>query len=238
MKYALALASLVAAVSAHYTFDVLVVDGQETSSWQYIRENTRAEKYMPTKFINSPSITPLDSDFTCNEGANTNAGKTEVATVAAGSELAMKLAYGARIQHPGPAQVYMSKAPGDVKDYDGSGDWFKIYQDTVCTPGVELTEGGWCSWDKDRISFKIPASTPPGQYLVRAEHIALHGAHGGEAEFYYSCAQVEVTGSGSGEPSPVVKIPGVYAQDDEAVNFSVWGATDYPLIPGPEVWSG
>ena len=25
-------------------------------------------------------------------------------------------------------QIYMSKAPGDVRDYDGSGDWFKVYQ--------------------------------------------------------------------------------------------------------------
>jgi hypothetical protein len=132
----------------------------------------------------------------------------------------------------------MSLAPGNVVDYDGSGDWFKIYQDTVCTQTGDLAHGGWCSWDTDRITFDIPASTPPGQYLVRAEHIGLHGAHVGEAEFYYSCAQVEVTGSGNGLPGPMVKIPGVYGQDDEAVNFSVYGASDYPFIPGPEVWSG
>lgn len=138
----------------------------------------------------------------------------------------------------GPSQVYMSKAPGNVVEYDGSGDWFKIFQDTVCQSDVELTQGGWCTWDKDRVTFTIPANTPPGQYLVRAEHIGLHGAHNGEAEFYYSCAQVEVTGSGSGSPGPLVKIPGVYGQNDEAVNFSVYGAYEYPFIPGPEVWSG
>ncbi|KAJ5975508.1 hypothetical protein N7481_009215 [Penicillium waksmanii] len=29
------------------------------------------------------------------------------------------------IQHPGPILAYMSKAPGDVREYDGSEDWFK-----------------------------------------------------------------------------------------------------------------
>ncbi len=28
--------------------------------------------------------------------------------------------------HDGPAAVYMSKANGDVREYDGSGDWFKV----------------------------------------------------------------------------------------------------------------
>lgn len=100
MKSVVALSALAAIASAHYTFDVLVINGQQSAGWQYIRENTRAEKYMPTKFINSPSITPLDNDFRCNEGSFTNAGKTQVAAVAAGSELSMKLAYGATMQHP------------------------------------------------------------------------------------------------------------------------------------------
>ena len=54
-----------------------------------------------------------------------------------------------------------------------------------------------------------------------------------------SCAQVKVTGGGSGTPGPTVKIPGVYKQDDAAVNFSIWGSqTEYNLIPGPQVWTG
>ena len=30
----------------------------------------------------------------------------------------------------GPGAVYLSKAPGDVREYDGSGDWFKIDERT------------------------------------------------------------------------------------------------------------
>ena len=52
----------------------------------------------------------------------------------------------------------------------------------------------------------------PGDYLVRVEHIGLHvaGTKGG-AQFYISCGQLEVTGSGSGSLSPTVKFPYVFA---------------------------
>ncbi|KAJ5648794.1 glycosyl hydrolase family 61-domain-containing protein [Penicillium longicatenatum] len=48
--------------------------------------------------------------------------------VKAGDTIGFGLDFGATIQHPAPMQVYLSKAPGDVKDYDGSGDWFKVYE--------------------------------------------------------------------------------------------------------------
>lgn len=28
--------------------------------------------------------------------------------------------------HDGPATAYLSKAPGELNDYEGDGDWFKI----------------------------------------------------------------------------------------------------------------
>ena len=49
------------------------------------------------------------------------------------------------------------------------------------------------------------------RYLVRSEHIALHGASNvGGAQIYISCAQINVTGGGSGKPSPLVAFPGAY----------------------------
>jgi len=32
------------------------------------------------------------------------------------------------VTHDGPLNIWLSKAPGDVKDYDGSGDWAKIME--------------------------------------------------------------------------------------------------------------
>jgi hypothetical protein len=222
--------------SAHYTFSGLVVNDQQVGSdWQYIRQHTRG--YMPTMHNEI-----LENDFRCNKGASSGAN-TEVYTVKTGDKVALKQAFGGTgMKHPGPTQVYMSQAPSGVKNYDGSGDWFKVFEGLLCKQGSAsaLQNDAWCMYGEDRIEFTIPSNIPNGEYLVRAEHIAVHGAHDGNAEFYYSCAQVKVTGgSGSSIPQPKVKIPGVYKPTDPAVNFSVWGdKTSYPTIPGPEVVKG
>ncbi|CAI6334861.1 unnamed protein product [Periconia digitata] len=235
----LAAAALTNSVSAHYFFDKLVVDGVETKAGQYVRANTRKESYMPTKWKNPiDNITPDDTDFRCNKGAFTNAGKTQTMEVKAGSKLGMKLGVGATMQHPGPQLVYMSKAPTTAQAYEGDGDWFKIFESGVCDEKKDFTKQAWCSWDKDSIEFTIPKDTPDGEYLVRSEHIALHGAHDGQAEFYYECAQVKVVGGGNGTPGPMVKIPGVYQKNDPEVNFSLWSGYKPYTMPGPSVWSG
>lgn len=118
----------------------------------------------------------------------------------------------------------------------------------------------WCIWKKNNIEFTVPSnivsffelsskylsrfdanssSQPDGEYLVRSEHIAIHGAHDKQAEFYYSCAQIKVQGGKGNSVPKGVKIPGVYQINDKAINFSVWGsATIYPDLPGPAVAAG
>ncbi|CAI7577140.1 unnamed protein product [Penicillium viridicatum] len=238
MKFSLvALAAIAPMVSAHYFFDSLIIDGQEST--EYVRSNTRPQKYNPTKWINTrDDMTPDLPDFRCNKGAFTFAGQTQTAEVKAGSKLAMKLGVGAKMQHPGPAQVYMSKAPSAANQYEGDGEWFKIHQEGVCDKNKDFTKEAWCTWGKDRVEFTIPADLPNGDYLIRPEHIGIHGAAGGEAEFYYSCAQVKVVGGGNGTPGPTIKFPGGYKKDDPSFNFSIWGGyKEYPM-PGPEVWTG
>lgn len=196
---------------------------------------------MPTKFINTPegSITPLDTDFTCNKEAVAASG---VYTVQAGDKIGLKQAYGGTgMLHPGPTQVYISPAD-DTTAYDGTGNWYKVHQSLLCTAGdaESLCYGAWCSYGEDNVWFTVPSTIPNGQYLVRGEHIALHGAHGGEAEFYYACAQIEVTGNtATSILGTAVSIPGVYQSTDAAVNFSLWGSsTSYDLIPGSDVIPG
>lgn len=170
----LAAAALVPFASAHYSFDVLVIDGKETRSNEFVRSNTRQAKYNPTKWKNTrDDMTPDMTDFRCNKGAFTFAGKTGTAEVKAGSKLAMKLAVGATMQHPGPALVYMSKAPSSAKSYQGDGDWFKIHEEGVCNKNADFTKNAWCTWDKDRIEFTIPSDLPDGEYLIRPEHIGM-----------------------------------------------------------------
>lgn len=125
-----------------------------------------------------------------------------------------------------------------------------------------MKNDAWCIWKKNNIEFTVPnnivsliqpsrhkshtplnanstLSQPDGEYLVRSEHIAIHGAHDKQAEFYYSCAQIKVQGGKGNSVPKGVKIPGVYQINDKAINFSVWGsATTYPNLPGPAVAAG
>ncbi|KAK1964351.1 hypothetical protein LY78DRAFT_659424 [Colletotrichum sublineola] len=236
-----AVLGLASSASAHYTFDKLWLNGQKQGGDNtYIRKHQNG--YMPTKFKNIPSgsISPNDADFTCNKGS-TPAPK--VLTVKAGDKVALQQAFGATgIQHPGPAQFYMAPVKDAATDKPAGLDWYKVHQSLLCKSGTpeDLRHGLWCSYNEDNIAFTIPDSIPNGQYLVRGEHIGLHGAHDGQAEFYYSCAQVEVTGnSATSMPGTGVKIPGVYKQADAPVNFSIWGNNkSYNQAPGPDVIPG
>ncbi|KEY73428.1 hypothetical protein S7711_06847 [Stachybotrys chartarum IBT 7711] len=231
--------------SAHYFFDSVVVDGSAGPSFQYIRDFTRPTKYNPIKFSSNPAADIRDNSFAdgddirCNQGAFSAAGQTDVLTVSAGSDVTVKLGVGATMQHPGPSLAYMSRAPGDdVKAYDGSGEWFKIFEEGVCNTGGDFTTDAWCSWDKDTITATIPADTPDGEYLFRAEHIGIHRSHVNQPEHYVSCVQIKVVNGGTGNPSPTVQFPGAYQDSDEYANFSIYGGfKDFPF-PGPAVWSG
>ena len=175
------LGGLLPLVQAHYFFDALVVNGQERRD--VVRGNTRQAKYNPTKWKNQRDNTSPDGpEMRCNLGAETFASRTATAEVKAGSKLAMKLAVGATFQHPGPGFIYASRAPNGAKNSVGDGDWFKIAEMGVCNPGADFLRDAWCTWDLDRLEFTIPQNMPDGEYLIRAEHIGLHGAHGGEAE--------------------------------------------------------
>ncbi|KAF3115637.1 hypothetical protein TWF569_001620 [Orbilia oligospora] len=245
MKITFALATVAQLASAHYFFDTNIINGVSQTPNRYVRASTRATKYNPIKFSSNPAADIRDNsyidgpDARCNQGAFANAGRTEVLTVTAGSEVRFKLGVGATMQHPGPGFVYMSRAPGDnVKAYDGSGDWFKIFQEGVCNSGGDFTTNAWCTWDRNWIAARIPANTPNGEYLVRVEHIGIHRSHVNQPEHFISCMQVKVIGGGNGVPGPLVKFPGVYKSTDPYANFSIYGGHKPFQFPGPAVWSG
>lgn len=102
------LALVVQGATAHYFFDVVIYNGQTSSSFQYIRDFTRVTRYNPTKLSSNPSVDIRDNAFIdvgtdarCNQGAFNNAGRTQVLSVTAGSELRVKLGVGATMEHPG-----------------------------------------------------------------------------------------------------------------------------------------
>ncbi|KAJ0120589.1 fungal cellulose binding domain-containing protein [Diaporthe amygdali] len=245
MRLSPAVVALAQVASAHYFFDSVVQNGVAGTSFQYIRDFTRATKYNPIKFSENPAADIRDGsyidgpDSRCNQGAFTNAAKTDVLEVSAGSDVTVQLGVGATMQHPGPALYYMSKAPGgDVKTYDGSGDWFKIGETGVCNEGGDFTKDAWCTWDKNSLTATIPSDTPSGEYLLRFEHIGIHKSFMNEPEHFVSCVQVKVTGGGSGTPGPLVQFPGAYKYTDPYVSFSIYNGFKALTMPGPSAWTG
>ncbi|GKT52526.1 polysaccharide monooxygenase Cel61a [Colletotrichum spaethianum] len=216
MKFSAALTVLaIPLAQCHYIFSQLIVNGNAVGGdYTYMRKNSNS--YNPSftdEIVNSPELR-------CNKGATT--GTAQTYTVAAGSNIGFKLWYNEFIEHPGPGFVYMSKVSGSLNGYDGSGDWFKVYETGLCG---------------DRIEFTIPNRIPPGDYLVRVEHIGLHEAHVGKAQFHMECAHLKITGSGGGAPGPLVKIPGIYKATDPGIAYNKW--TNSPaqyVMPGPQVW--
>jgi hypothetical protein len=197
----------------HYFFPQFIHSDNVTEYYEYVREDTQG--YMPWKGnYNS-------DDFRCNTGSFQYAGQTDVNKVKAGDQIGFATDFGALIEHPGPMQVYMSKAPGNVRDYDGSGDWFKIWELGPTSFGNEGIQ--WGVTGKSNFTFILPKETPAGQYLVRIEHIALHGAgEFGGAELYFNCAQIEVESDSTETPGPVVKIPGVYTGYEPGILFYMY----------------
>jgi hypothetical protein len=98
-----------------------------------------------------------------------------------------------------------------------------------------------------QMNFTIPAATPPGKYLMRAEHLNM--ANGGSymtTEMFINCAHIEITGEGAGTPSPVTHFPGAFDAKDPGIWLpnALWRPTQ-PMQElkdwqgaGPAVWRG
>ncbi|PSN70703.1 cellulose-growth-specific protein [Corynespora cassiicola Philippines] len=220
-----AISALASTALAHWNYDRLIHNGKIVGDYYtYIRRTSNS---------NSPVTDVASNDMRCNVGGASGAN-TQTYTVAAGDEIGFVI--NVNFGHPGPQQVYISKAPSAAKDYDGSGSWTKIYSLTT----KAITDQGlqWAGDGMTSFLFKIPAETPAGEYLVRAEGLALHGAGTvGGAQWYIGCAQIKVTGSGSGSLSPSVKIPGVYKGDEPGIKINIYypPPTSY-TTPGPALW--
>jgi hypothetical protein len=105
-------------VAGHYIFQQFSAGSTKYPAWKYVRRNTN-----PAWLQNGPVTDLASKDLRCNVGGEVSNG-TETITMKAGDAFTFTL--DTAVYHIGPTSLYMSKAPGDVKDYDGSGDWFKI----------------------------------------------------------------------------------------------------------------
>ncbi len=159
--------------------------------------------------------------------------------------------------HYGPVTVYLSKVP-DSSTADGASDWFKVFEvGWKANPsGGSGDDDMWGTKDLNtccgKMDVPLPADLAAGDYLLRAEALALHtaGAPSG-AQFYVTCYQLQVGGSsGAGgttanasalalsTPYQTVKFPGAYSARDPGILVNIHAKLPDYVVPGPPVVPG
>ncbi|KAK0388000.1 hypothetical protein NLU13_4244 [Sarocladium strictum] len=232
MKVLTLLASA-SAVSAHTIFQSLVAGGRDYGQGNGVR--------IPT--YNGPIEDVSSNSMACNGNPNPTSSTPTIIDVQAGSEVTALWRYMLSTTgtspndimdstHKGPTLAYLKKVSNAASDSGVGGGWFKIQEDGFSNGvwGTEKVING-----KGEHKIKIPDCIEPGQYLLRVEMIALHGAASYPgAQFYMECAQINVIGgSGTANPS-TVSFPGAYSSSDPGVKISIYypPVTNY-VIPGP-----
>ncbi|KAI0371174.1 glycoside hydrolase family 61 protein [Pilatotrama ljubarskyi] len=237
-----------ASVDAHgYVQDVVIGSTHYTGylPYQDLYMNPAPQRIIRPIPGNGP-VTDLSLiDIQCNgytEGGVIGSSPAPIfATVAAGSQVHLNWTTWPD-SHVGPIITYLARAPTDITKWQPSDAavWFKIDE------SGKTADGKWAATDlltaTDSIyTFTIPPKLKAGQYIIRHEIIALHGAfeYPG-AQVYPSCIQIQVTGSGSALPtSGLVSFPGAYNASTPGIVFDVYDNTSQPYpIPGPAVWTG
>ncbi|KAK7975463.1 hypothetical protein PG989_013926 [Apiospora arundinis] len=216
--------------AAHYLFPHFIINDTVTNEFEHVREHDNG--FMPS--WNDGAIL-TSNDLRCNKGSENHMSAPTPAQIVAGRDIVgFQTNLGTKIYHPGPVTIHMSLAPsGKVAEYDGSGDWFKVYQLGTKDPW-DGTDQGWLTRDRSQFTFRLPAEIPKGQYLMRIEQMAVHQPYKAK-EFFMQCAHVEVDSQYNGSPpGPTIKLPGGYSKSDPAIQLDSWAKPTYAPMPKPD----
>ncbi|KAH8114758.1 glycosyl hydrolase family 61-domain-containing protein [Phellopilus nigrolimitatus] len=240
MLSGLVLAALTLTSSAHTIFQEMYVNGVDQGHINGIR--------VPS--YDGPITDVTSNDLICNGGINPyqQPVSTDIITVPAGSSVTAEWHHtlaGADPSdpadpidpsHKGPVISYLAQIPNATQSSVTGLNWYKIYED-----GLDVSSQTWgvdrMIANKGKVTFTIPSCIPEGQYLLRHEVIALHAATSYPgAQFYMECAQLQITGGGSTEPS-TVSFPGAYSGELLCITIDIYQTLPSYTIPGPPVFS-
>ncbi|TFK19875.1 endoglucanase II, partial [Coprinopsis marcescibilis] len=235
-------ALLLHVASAHSIFQELYVNGVSQGHLNGIR--------VPS--LNHPVYSVDSKDIICNTGLVQPVSE-KVISVPSGAELTTEWHPTTNndpswagsdplpSDHRGPILAYLAKVK-DARQADVEGlKWFKIYHE-----GYDQASRLWASQklinNKGKVSFKVPTCIESGQYLLRVEIVALHGATKVPgAQVFLSCAQLEITGGGNVTPAAVASFPGAYNGAHPRNAFSRFAGDNSPdlvyHLPGPPVFN-
>ncbi|KAH7555194.1 carbohydratehypothetical proteinbinding module family 1 protein [Bipolaris maydis] len=239
MKTVATIAALAAMANAHATFQQIWNNGKDL-------ESTCAR--LPS--TNSPIEDYTSNALQCNVSPAAAKGKC---AFAAGDTVTIEMhqqfnsrdckTEGIGGAHWGPVLAYLSKVD-DAATADGSSEFFKIYENTWAkNPAASQGDNDfWGTKDLNyncgKLSFTIPKELAAGDYLLRAEAIALHAASpAGGAQHYVTCYQLTVTGSGTLVPKGVT-FPEAYSKTGPGLGFSIHADLDSYPAPGPKLIAG
>ncbi|KAJ6587065.1 glycoside hydrolase [Mycena vulgaris] len=236
MKLAVLALLAPALARAHFTMQYVWVNGVDQGYNNFVR--------IPPS--NNPVTDVTSTDLTCNVGGTSGTGVSTL-SIPAGTNLTFEWHQHTQRTgedpissgHKGAVLVYIAKAPTTAAAFNGQGAvWTKIYQSGLLTPSSMTWATDVVNTNSGRHSVVVPASLPTGEYLVRAEIIALHVAstYPG-AQIYIGCAQVKITSGGSAVP-PKVALPGAYHGTDPGITVNIYNNLQNYTIPGPAVWTG
>ncbi|KAK5625079.1 hypothetical protein RRF57_000795 [Xylaria bambusicola] len=206
MKFSIISAAAISAASAHTIFVQLESNGVTNGVSYGIRTPT----------YDGPITDVSSNALACNGGPNPTTPSNKIIDVKAGSTVTAiwrhTLTSGADDvmdpSHLGPTMAYLKKVGDATSDVGYGNGWFKIQEDGY-------TNGAWGTSkvinNAGKHAIKIPDCLADGQYLLRAEMIALHGASSSQgAQLYMECAQINISG-GTAKVSPATySIPGIY----------------------------
>jgi hypothetical protein len=236
-------ASLFTTVAAHGYVKDMNVDGKTYEAWKPFADPyvTPIPARITRKFPDDGPVTDYTSkDMLCNKNAPTTAGLTADATPGAEVVFNWQFVGG----HKGPINVYLADCGASCDGFDGSSGkvWFKIAETGLITAPDAAGNGGYWASDKlmedgGKWTINLPKDLAAGNYLMRHEILAMHSA--GAPQFYPSCSQLKVSGSGSAKPSTsdLVAIPQVYSDSLDAIKFNIWSAFSSYTPAGPPVAS-
>ncbi|KAF3906957.1 Endoglucanase-4 [Arthrobotrys entomopaga] len=128
--------------------------------------------------------------------------------------------------HKGPIQMYLASVSNAATSPKTGLKWFKVASEGLSggkwAVDNMISQSGW--W-----YATLPTCLAPGDYLARVEIIALHSAYSSQGcQFYISCAQLRVSGSGSWTGSNYLSFPGSYSQSDPGILINIYGSSGQP----------
>ncbi|KAL4932497.1 glycosyl hydrolase family 61-domain-containing protein [Aspergillus undulatus] len=240
----LALASFLSTVSAHGYVKNLVVNGEYYAGWEINSFPYMEDPPVVAAWGIPNSNGPIDvsngyatEDIICNLNATNAKGHVKVA---AGDKINLQWSPWPESHH-GPVIDYLASCGDSCETVDKTTlEFFKI-------DGVGLVDNSAVpgTWGDDQLinndnswMVQIPESIAPGNYVLRHEIIALHGAGTeGGAQNYPQCFNLQITGSGSDQPAGTLGTE-LYSLDDPGILVNIYSSLDSYVVPGPTLYSG